>query len=392
MADPEGQFDGALQGTQAHLTGFVGHGHLSAHLADAQADIHARITYQRTEQSLRAGAATNSRMDWAVAERDRAGLAAYFKTFYNPSLQIHLDAEAEIAHEIAFTVRQHLQAEVGGTADAVVGAVIWLNARVMGPVETHVAYAARLWLRAMAQDVQASAPAFSAADILHVADYGEATQVVALADAVAAELTPQASLTIEVDETLAAEVGDDARAAAHRVVDLLLEGRISALTKLSNEVMQGWVMNTEGDRPLSQYLNYDFNSFARIGDRYFAASDEGLYQLGGDTDDGERIDAHIKTMMLDFGTPLQKRVVSAYVGYTASGSLVLKVRSVDDGRLVEHWYKSKAVTADAPREGYKRLGMGAKSRYWQFELANVDGADFEITQVELHPMVLTRRV
>lgn len=39
-----------------------------------------------------------------------------------------------------------------------------------------------------------------------------------------------------------------------------------------------------------------------------------------------------------------------------------------------------------------KLGRGAKSRYWQFEIANVDGADFELDTLAADEMATARRV
>jgi hypothetical protein len=38
------------------------------------------------------------------------------------------------------------------------------------------------------------------------------------------------------------------------------------------------------------------------------------------------------------------------------------------------------------------VGQGLRSRYWQFELTNVDGGDFELDVLELYPLFLGRRV
>ena len=80
------------------------------------------------------------------------------------------------------------------------------------------------------------------------------------------------------------------------------------------------------------------------------------------------------------------------MGYTSTGKLVLKVRSVDEGKMTEKWYSATPRVADAPREKVMQPGRGLRSRYWQFELANVDGADFVIDHLELYPVILGRRV
>jgi len=71
---------------------------------------------------------------------------------------------------------------------------------------------------------------------------------------------------------------------------------------------------------------------------------------------------------------------------------VLRVKAVSGGELREHWFTATERTANAPREQVIQLGRGIRSRYWQFELANKDGADFEIDKLELYPVYLNRRV
>ena len=46
-----------------------------------------------------------------------------------------------------------------------------------------------------------------------------------------------------------------------------------------------WVVNTRTNA-VTEYANYNFRSFAQMGNRYIAAGPEGLYELDGDTDDG----------------------------------------------------------------------------------------------------------
>ena len=164
------------------------------------------------------------------------------------------------------------------------------------------------------------------------------------------------------------------------------------LLRLGDEEYVGWVMNTEGRKPISEYKNFNFNAIAKVGGTYYATGDSGLYALGGDTDEGELIEASLTTMMLDFGSPVQKRVHAAYLGYTSDGRMVLKVRAEDQGHVIEHWYEAVAMVGDAAQTQMVRLGRGLRSRYWQFELVNADGADFEVQMLEVHPVFLNRRV
>lgn len=165
-----------------------------------------------------------------------------------------------------------------------------------------------------------------------------------------------------------------------------------ATIRLGGTEYAGWVLNTVNRAP-SQYTNFPFDSFARFGDRYFAAGDGGIFELTGNTDDGARIDAFIRTGLSNFGTGKMKRVPDVYVAYTSTGDLVLKVVTTSaTGEKVEDWYRMAAKNANAVREGRFQPGRGLKSVYWQFELCNTGGDDFDLAELKLRPLILDRRV
>ena len=213
------------------------------------------------------------------------------------------------------------------------------------------------------------------------------TEVVNITD------TLQNVLTITVLETAEMAAADSIELTAQYFASLLERTWVMAFIKTPAELAQGWVVNTEGAMPISQYDNYTFNSLAYSPDQMLGCADEGLYILDGETDAGAPINANLTSLMLNFGTSKLKRMSTAYMGYTSSGRLLLKVRSVDQGLFVEHWFEGRNVNAQTPPgQNRMKLGKGMRSRYWSFELVNVDGADFELDSMELYPVVLDRRV
>lgn len=184
-------------------------------------------------------------------------------------------------------------------------------------------------------------------------------------------------------------------------VSSLLEG-LSTLTdglgatvtiRLGDTVYFAWVCNIES-RAFSSYENYPFNSFAELPDGvHYGCAADGLYELGGGDDDGDPIAARVRAGLSNLGTGKMKRMPSLYLGYRSDGSLVLKVTTTSpDGERVETWYQSGARTAVDTREGRIKIGKGLKSVYFDFEIANVDGADFELDTLELLPLICDRRL
>jgi hypothetical protein len=162
----------------------------------------------------------------------------------------------------------------------------------------------------------------------------------------------------------------------------------SVYINLGAEQYVGYVLSTHVPHPISTYSNFPFNSLAEFNGQYYAAAEDGIYQLfSSDTDQGRPIQATIRTLLFDFIKTNLKAFQTAYLGWTSSGDLYLKLRTTDQtGALTETIYK---VESNASRV---KIGKGLRSRYWQFELVNIDGADFDIDVIEFHPVLLTRRV
>ena len=153
-----------------------------------------------------------------------------------------------------------------------------------------------------------------------------------------------------------------------------------------------WTVNT-GSKGATTYTNYPFNSFAQVGGQWYAACATGVYALGGDTDDGQDIAARLRLGMSSLGTRLLKRMADAFIGYTSDGTLLLRVITSDErtGEKVAAVYKLAERPALAKRENRFRIGRGLKSVDWDFELENMDGADFALDQIQFAPLVLSRR-
>lgn len=161
--------------------------------------------------------------------------------------------------------------------------------------------------------------------------------------------------------------------------------------KLGDDLYQGWVFSTE-HRAFTEYSNYPFNSIAQYGAFPYGVSEDGIYKLDGDDDDGTQIDAAVKTKLTSFRERALKDAKSVYIGYTGSGKLVLKVTVDRGGKLHEYWYEQKQGATDSLRTGRFDPQRGLRSSYWQFEIINQDGADFDLEDVTILYQVLSRRI
>lgn len=261
-----------------------------------------------------------------------------------------------------------------------------------GVVSTHTegfaALAASLAINALA----ATGWRVTASDQVNLHDAFQAQLVMAtrLLDGVVAAdaASPSLRLTAVLDDSLAL---DDAAATSLQYLETLSEDVLFfGAIRLGDDEYVGWVLN-EGAP--SEYRNYPFNGFAAFNGRYYGTADDGLYLLEGNDDDGDPIQASIKTALMDFGTGVLKRIPDVYVAFVGSDKLLLKVVTTGQrGEQQETIYTSSVPAGTALHNGRIRIGQGLKSRYWQFELSNVDGAEFEIDEMAWRPMTLDRRL
>lgn len=204
------------------------------------------------------------------------------------------------------------------------------------------------------------------------------------------EATGHFTLTVLVED--AAVFGDALNAELELIARLHDTVGFAMSLAIDNGEYIAWAMNTQS-KGLSRYTNYPFNSFGRIGGRYIGCAPDGLHWLEGDSDNGEQINALIRTGLDALGTRKLKRVPEAFIGYSSGGTLVLKVIWTDEqtGERAAAFYRLPTRPATSKREGRFKIGRGIKAVDFAFQIENVAGADFELDGIEFRPIVLDRR-
>lgn len=155
-------------------------------------------------------------------------------------------------------------------------------------------------------------------------------------------------------------------------------------TYLDPEGITTWTVNLSHGG-VTEYSNFNFNSFARMGNKYIAASDEGLYELNGADDDGDDIIARLKSGMLQFGKSNYSSFKGIYLGLRGGGDFVLKLVT-GDGK--SYTYSVEARTMETTKVN---VGKGLRARYFSYELIST-GQDFDMDSIEFIPIVAKRRV
>jgi hypothetical protein len=149
------------------------------------------------------------------------------------------------------------------------------------------------------------------------------------------------------------------------------------------------VINTD-TMLLSKYDNYDFVSFAKLGDTFLALhSDGNIYELGGDTDAGTAIDATFETGQDDMGESKAKRLIGLVAGLRSDGELSYRANRGNLGYGVSVTIPSTSDTlSETVKLETEKLPL---SRTIGIEISNVEGSDFSVDHLELVTRVAARR-
>ncbi len=196
------------------------------------------------------------------------------------------------------------------------------------------------------------------------------------------EITPRFLLSAVASEEL--ELSDE------QVLQMLFQPHAREGIVLSGAYISpgggftAWSMNTR-TAAVSEYDNFEYNSFAQIGNKYIGASADGLFELNGDTDAGDDIVAQIKSGYLQFGGVHLSRLKAAYIGARGDGDFLLRIITGDGAT-----YTYATSTRDM-HTAKVHMGKGQRARYFAFELVSA-GQDFDLDSIEFVPIVVQRRV
>lgn len=148
-----------------------------------------------------------------------------------------------------------------------------------------------------------------------------------------------------------------------------------------------WAVNTRTGA-VTEYDNYEFNSFARQGTRWLGASANGLYQLDGPDDDGANIPARLKSGTLAFGGSQSTSLKGIYLGMRVSDDardFLLRIETGGGKTLIYKLQPKNMATTKV------NMAKGLRTRYLSFELIT-PGADWDLDQIEFVPIISSRRI
>lgn len=208
--------------------------------------------------------------------------------------------------------------------------------------------------------------------------------------------TPTLTSAVSVGDTITpkffirAIAADTVRLTDAQILKMLFKPQLAETVELTAAYLSpgggftAWAINTK-TAAVTEYSNYEFNSFAQAGHKYLGASSSGLYELNGDNDAGTNIIAQIKSGFAQFGGSRFTSFKAAYLGMRGDGDFVLKIVT-GDGKTYNY-----AVVGKDMETTKVHMGKGLRARYFAFELIST-GQDFDLDDIEFMPLVAQRRV
>lgn len=199
-----------------------------------------------------------------------------------------------------------------------------------------------------------------------------------------ATINAQRTFTEQLTAGAQAVAGYDAQQVISAAIEAVVYGGVAMGEPGKN--LSVWSVNPESGS--AAYENFPFNSFARIGGRFYGASDAGVFELVGDSDAGAPIRASINLGKRDFGSPALKNISYAYLGVKSTGQMVVRV-TTPEGR--SYLYQTRRADAHMATQRAD-FGKGLRAHYLELELYNQDGGDFTLERMEFVVNETSRRI
>ena len=334
--------------------------------------------------SLRTTIASRLRASLSVAEHVRLrGAVIELQATYHMLIAERVSLRSRIVAAVASTIHEHVGLNVRQLVRLATGVHegIKLSAALAG----HAAYRAMATSGVRVQDRLGLAALLALREGLRLTS---ATSAIRLAVAVMRDSVKLVDATAETLRVVVA-MHDTVTLDDDQIVQAVYHGTLFEGVRFFVDYQEPgggvttWAMNARTGA-ISEYQNYDFNSFAASADSYLAASSDGLYELVGESDGDDPIIAAIRNGIMELTGSHLTGLKCAYLAVRGKGDFYLKLEG--GGRSTV--YK---VTAESLKTARINIGKGWRARYLTWELIST-GQDFDLTGLEFLPITSTRRV
>jgi len=193
-------------------------------------------------------------------------------------------------------------------------------------------------------------------------------------------------LVFVFQEDLAESLGIGGQASATFLLELLISSGLGLgddLSQARQDLIQYATNIATG--AVTRYSGFGFTSFCNVGQDLYGVRKDGLYKVGGATDNGELLSCLIDFAADDQGTPRTKRLENVFLGISSDGRTIAKLKD-DTGREIKY----RLIQRDSS-EARIDPAKGVSSRYWHLRLEIEDATYADIDNIEWVAATGTRR-
>jgi len=132
---------------------------------------------------------------------------------------------------------------------------------------------------------------------------------------------------------------------------------------------------------VSTYDNYRYNSIVRLGNKYYGSSEDGLFLLEGENDDGVPIKCSMKTATTDLGAIQFKTPKNMYIAGRINGGFDYQVIVGEDDPIT---HSMPTTVTNKPWSSRVPFASGLRSRYYGFGVSTSESkAEIESLNLEV---------
>ena len=141
---------------------------------------------------------------------------------------------------------------------------------------------------------------------------------------------------------------------------------------------------------VTEYSNVPFNSFCNYHGTgiYVGASEEGIFLLDGEDDNGVKINATVQTGSEDLWSKMIRRLREGFV--TMRGGEISLDIILDEGRL-NPVKRNLVSVSDVMHEERFKTPRGLKNRFFSVIIKNLGGSDFDVESLRIFCDEIQRR-
>lgn len=136
----------------------------------------------------------------------------------------------------------------------------------------------------------------------------------------------------------------------------------------------------------SEYTGWPFNSFATLDGKLLSAGPGGICLIGGERDNGVFIKSRIRSGVFDLWLPKRRKIIDVWMTYRALNEMVLQLIP-DEG---EPWEGIFSRIDEQIHECRVKAPRGFKNRFFEIEIRNRGGCDFDLESVRVMVDELSR--